>query len=142
MTKQMDLSRVKRTLKNKKGWTEERCEEVCQEYLRFLALVQLRPCHMVVPPPLVDEVWHEHILMTAQYREDCQRIFGHFLDHDGGVGTRGAEDLLALKSAWAQTLVLYRTHFGPPPLEIWSDAEKCGAPNLPPSDSHRFFAQA
>ena len=30
----------------------------------------------------VDEVWHEHILWTQKYRQDCERIFeGRFLDH-------------------------------------------------------------
>lgn len=29
-----------------------------------------------------DEVWHEHILWTKKYREDCVRVFeGRFLDH-------------------------------------------------------------
>lgn len=30
----------------------------------------------------VDDVWHEHILWTEKYRQDCERIFeGRFLDH-------------------------------------------------------------
>ena len=30
----------------------------------------------------VDQVWHEHILWTQKYRQDCERIFeGRFLDH-------------------------------------------------------------
>ena len=34
------------------------------------------------PPPLVDEIWHEHILDTRGYRAFCDAAFKHFVDHD------------------------------------------------------------
>ena len=34
------------------------------------------------PPPLVDEIWHEHILDTRGYRAFCDAAFEQFVDHD------------------------------------------------------------
>ena len=34
------------------------------------------------PPPLVDEIWHEHILDTRGYRAFCDAAFKQFVDHD------------------------------------------------------------
>lgn len=31
---------------------------------------------------LVDELWHEFILMTRDYQTFCYRYFGHFIHHD------------------------------------------------------------
>ena len=43
------------------------------------------------PPPLVDEIWHEHILDTRGYRAFCDAAFKHFVDHDpDGVLDGGA----------------------------------------------------
>lgn len=34
------------------------------------------------PDPVVDIVWHTHILFTQKYHEDCETIFGHYLHHE------------------------------------------------------------
>ena len=34
------------------------------------------------PPPLVDEIWHEHILDTRGYRAFCDAAFKQFVDHN------------------------------------------------------------
>lgn len=67
----------------------------------------------VVPCKIVDEMWHQHILDTAAYREDCESIFG--------------EDARALNDAYVETLERYRSAFGEPPADTWVtvDAAKC-----------------
>ena len=46
------------------------------------------------PPPLVDEIWHEHILDTRGYRAFCDAAFKHFVDHDpDGVLDCGARSV-------------------------------------------------
>ena len=46
------------------------------------------------PPPLVDEIWHEHILDTRGYRAFCDAAFKQFVDHDpDGVLDCGARSV-------------------------------------------------
>jgi hypothetical protein len=59
----------------------------CIEYRRFLcALAHKRQEDLISPPtPEVDEFWHQHILDTRRYREDCERVFGRYVDHTPGL---------------------------------------------------------
>lgn len=52
-----------------------------QEYRRFLTLKCFYPSIALVPSKTVDAIWHAHILDTRAYREDCQDVFGRFIDH-------------------------------------------------------------
>jgi hypothetical protein len=40
-----------------------------------LTLIKLYPTKGIVPRKTMDEFWHQHILDTQAYREDCQAIF-------------------------------------------------------------------
>ena len=40
----------------------------------------------------MDGFWHMHILDTKAYREDCQKIFGRFIDHFSYFGIYCNED--------------------------------------------------
>lgn len=51
------------------------------EYKRYLILRAIRPDLLLPPPPIIDQIWHEHILETAKYASDCQDVFGYFLHH-------------------------------------------------------------
>jgi hypothetical protein len=33
------------------------------------------------PSDLADLIWHEHVLDTKRYAQDCGRLFGRFLHH-------------------------------------------------------------
>lgn len=56
------------------------------EYRRMLQLIQRFPDTPVVPSKLVDLVWHEHILDTATYKKDSQRLFGRYIHHAPAFG--------------------------------------------------------
>jgi hypothetical protein len=128
----LDLSNVKMKLADAgegPGLDPAEIELMESEYRKFLALQLIAPDAVIVPCGLVDEMWHRHILDTAAYREDCQAIFGQFLDHFPYFGMRrGEEDAQALNDAYADTLWRYRDAFGDPPADTWisSDASKCG----------------
>ncbi len=83
----LDLSSVRRTVIEKLGWPSEKTEQVELEYRRFLyALARKRRVDLISPPtPEVDEFWHQHILDTRKYREDCETVFGHYIDHTPGL---------------------------------------------------------
>ena len=126
----LDLSNIRMKLADAEegaGLSEDQLDLMEQEYRRFLALHLAFPDMDVVPCKLVDEIWHRHILDTAAYREDCQAIFGRFLDHFPYFGMRDDQDAQALEDAYADTLERYRDAFGEPPADTWisADAASC-----------------
>lgn len=81
-------------------------------YRHFLKLCALYPGMTIVPTRQLDQVWHAHLLDTAKYRDDCERVFGRFLDHFPYAGLRGPEDERAWREQFARTRDLFRRHFG------------------------------
>jgi len=81
--KHLDLRPVQAKVIEKLGWSADQAESVEQEYRRFLyALTQKGRGEIISPPSKeVDEFWHQHILDTRKYRDDCQKLFGHYMDH-------------------------------------------------------------
>jgi hypothetical protein len=89
---------------------EARAEVV--EYRRYLTLCALYPDLGIVPSKRMDRVLHVHILDTAKYIEDCNRVFGGLLHHFPYLGSRGPADLELLRAKFEETRRLYREHFG------------------------------
>lgn len=126
----LDLSGVRLKLADPeegKGLHADQLDLMEGEYRKFLALHIAFPDATIVPCALVDDIWHQHILDTAAYREDCDAIFGEFLDHYPYFGLRGEDDAQALHDAYADTLDRYRAAFGEPPSGTWisDDASRC-----------------
>ena len=126
----LDLSNVKMKLADSEegpGLSSDQIDLMEVEYRKFLAMQLLYPGTEIVPCQMVDEMWHRHILDTAAYREDCEAIFGQFLDHFPYFGMRGADDAQALSNAYAVTLERYEESFGAPPVNTWisTDAARC-----------------
>ncbi len=118
----LDLSNVRMKLQDSDegpGLSAPEIDLMEREYRKFLALQLMYPGVDIVPCATVDEMWHRHILDTAAYREDCEAIFGHFVDHFPYFGMRGPEDAAALLDAYADTLERYREAFGEPPEDTW-----------------------
>jgi hypothetical protein len=118
----LDLSNVRMKLADTDegpGLSGDYVDLMEAEYRKFLALQLMHPDADIVPCKIVDEMWHRHILDTAAYREDCEAIFGRFLDHFPYFGMRGEDDAQALHDAYADTLDRYRDVFGEPPPDTW-----------------------
>mgnify|MGYP007012666399 CR=1 FL=1 len=96
-----------------------------REYRRFLALKVIHPDTALVPSKQVDAIWHAHILDTRAYREDCQAMFGRFMDHYPYFGINGEEDYKMLQEAFAETIDLYEAQFGPYPNKNPLNASRC-----------------
>ena len=111
----LDLSMIKLKLQDSEegpGWSAERCDAVEIDYKRFLALKRAYPDQEIVPNKEVDVFWHQHILDTEKYAQDCEVLFGTFLHHYPYFGMRGEEDHANLCAAFTETQELYELHFG------------------------------
>lgn len=96
------------------GWPQQKSEAIEVEYKRFLALKRAYPEKDIVPNREVDTFWHQHILDTQKYAEDCDRVFGGFLHHYPYFGMGGEQDYANLCDAFEETVALYREHFSEP----------------------------
>lgn len=94
------------------GWNPEKAEKVAIQYRRFLTLVRENPNATIVPTEDVDEFWHNHVLDTLKYAEDCTEFFGFFLHHFPYLGLRGGDDVKRLTEAFEATKTLYAERFG------------------------------
>lgn len=98
------------------GVSIERADELIVKYRRFLKLCVMYPTKSIVPSQEFDPVWHAHILDTAKYADDCERVFGYFLHHFPYLGTRGEQDKADWQESFRETQALYQQHFGEPML--------------------------
>ena len=96
-----------------------------QEYRRFLSLKVMYPNQALVPSKMVDKVWHAHILDTRAYREDCESVFGRFIDHYPYFGIYGKDDHQMLVDTFAETVAVYEKHYGPYPSREAMNASRC-----------------
>lgn len=63
-------------------WTQEDALLGLRLYKNFLILSRKYPGEIFVPSKEIDEFWHNHILATRQYHQDCEAIFGYYYHHD------------------------------------------------------------
>jgi len=113
----LDFTRLcwKLTHSSEATLSEEQCAFAEAEYRKFLTLKILHPTVSLVPSKTVDDFWHAHILDTHAYRDDCNSVFGYFLDHFPYFGIYGDEDAANLSVSFDTTRVLYSRYFGPYP---------------------------
>jgi hypothetical protein len=96
-------------------------EELFTELVRYLVLGRMYPDkYWYMVSRVVDEVWHQFVLFTKQYRAFCQRYFGQYLDHLPGMSP-DAPDLTVVAS-FEDFSAYYAQHFGAPPSDVWHDA--------------------
>jgi len=94
--------------------------QLLEEYKKFLAIKVIArdatdPTHLS-PSALIEQVWHLHLLHTAQYRAACSTL-GVFIDHH-------PDDALASHSVRKNRLLLATTHYSiiftqPAPVMYW-----------------------
>lgn len=124
----LNLEMIKLKLREKEegeGWSREQCDTTEIEYKRFLALKRIFKDKDIVPHSAIDKFWHQHILDTEKYFNDCENIFGYFLHHYPYFGMNGKEDAQNLNNAFEETKVLYKVHFGE---DYIGFAKRCKAP--------------
>ena len=83
--KALDLSPIAAYLINSQngyGWRQRQIFRAIRRYKTFLFVSYLYPNMQLVPTQDIDRVWHCHLLHTRKYRQDCELLFGHFIDHE------------------------------------------------------------
>lgn len=128
---ELDFTVLKQKLAKDKNWTPEQVDEVEGLYRKFLTLNLAYPSRKVCPNGPIDEFWHAHILDTAAYAQDCDRLFGGMLAHYPYFGTRGPEDAQALQEAFASTRHLFIVHFGVDITDGSASARGCSPQRCP-----------
>lgn len=127
----LDFGMLKNKLGQEKGWSSEYQDEVEELYRRFLALNVLYPDRKVCPTGPIDEFWHAHILDTIAYKQDCDYLFGYYLEHFPYFGLRGPEDFAALQTAFDDSRTLFISHFGIDPCGGETQARGCSPQRCP-----------
>jgi hypothetical protein len=81
----LDLTPVLEDVSHDNDWTQARTVVAEVWYRRFLYLNSLSEGPIGLIHPDADVIWHAHILRTAKYITDCDRLFGHYLQHTPGA---------------------------------------------------------
>ena len=68
-------------VRSERGWSAAAAEDHRRAYIEFLSNTGARRR----PNEAVDAIWHAHILWTRRYRQDCEALVGHFVDHEPDV---------------------------------------------------------
>lgn len=94
----INLDRVINRMVKIHHWRLDATEEVSRQYRNFLYLKKKYGTRYSLPPSIeVDEFWHNHILHTYAYHNDCIHIFGEYLHHyphlDSEAGYLSQENL-------------------------------------------------
>lgn len=82
----LDLREVVTATARARRWSEERSERALLWYRRHLYLArrnQGKSLGMLAKD--ADILWHNHIVDTRKYEDDCKAAFGRFLHHAPGL---------------------------------------------------------
>ena len=110
--KNLDFTNVKMKLMDPdegQGWSRSQCDIVEQEYKRYLQLLIVYG--NAVPTRAMDIFWHQHILDTRAYLEDCNNVFGEYLHHYPYFGMFGEVDHQNLIDSFELTKKRYKETF-------------------------------
>ena len=109
----LDFSQIIEKMVSHQGWLKKDVIAISELYKDYLFLQKkYGNNYEIVPSEEVDEFWHNHILDTKKYQEDCNFIFGCYLNHYPYFGMDESSDENDLNKAYEKTLELYKKEFG------------------------------
>lgn len=116
-------------LSNENSWPETFTKKVMLEYKKFMYLAAVAD-KMVSPSPIVDVVWHQHLVFTQHYHSFCE-LLGKQVQHVPSTHNPKEEELF--KQAVERTRLLYESVFGPQPTDVWQGKDIYSSLHLPKS---------
>ncbi len=114
------IQAAQKSEENRKLFQGINVDQAYERYIQYLGLIQNHPGANIAPTRDIDLMWHVHMLHPRQYYEDCQRLFGDILDHDGGFG-EAPEEKPELERVFAETAKLWEQTYSTP----YSSATNC-----------------
>lgn len=111
----VDLSSIVDKLVEREHWKRSDAMEACTLYRNYLFLQKKYADQSGRMPPSsdIDAVWHNHILDTQKYMQDCDKIFGSYLHHDPNLVMDGKPaDNTAIQKLFETTQAYYFNEFG------------------------------
>ena len=97
------------------GWSFHFTKRAITEYKKFMFLAGTSS-EMVSPSPVVDIVWHQHLIFTQSYKVFCD-ILGKRIEH---VPSRhNYMEKAKFETALSYTHNKYREFWDEPPADIW-----------------------
>jgi hypothetical protein len=109
-------------LKKKLGWERDFAFQAIIEYKKFvyLGVISKNP---VTPSKIIDQLWHEHLLFSAGYRNFCDNVLQYNFDHHPEL-VPSTESTQVFRDQYQYTLDLYKSEFGiATPPEIWNQTK-------------------
>ena len=104
-------AQLRSRLQRKLGINADEAWDRVDAYKQFLVLKAASfdvDATKLSPPPLIDHVWHEHVLDTKHYAPACLAAFGHPIHHD----PNGDADVPARARRREATLVALKKVYG------------------------------
>lgn len=109
----MDFTMMINKMVNHGNWREKDALKTEKLYKNFLFLNRkYGDFHSLPPSEDIDEFWHNHILDTERYHQDCQIIFGKYVHHYPYFGIDEHSTLDDLDNAFEKTQELHFKEFG------------------------------
>ena len=116
-------------LAHENNWTRHFTEKAILEYKKFMYLAATSDL-MVSPSPIIDIVWHQHLIFTPSYSDFCD-LLGKRIQHV--PSTRSREEAERFRHARERTQKLYSEKFGEAPKDVWECDNMFTSLNLPKS---------
>lgn len=111
----VDISFEQKLYDSNLGWNQKYIKRTVEEYKKFMYLGAVYK--NIAPPDPIDQVWHQHILYTIDYKIFCEKFMGFFLHHNPERYTKPNPNGV---DVYSLTLEYYRKEFGQePPTDIW-----------------------
>ena len=101
------------------------------QYKKFLSLNRKYPDSVLVPTGEIDSVWHAHILDTKNYADDCNMLFGKFLNHEPYFGPYSKESQEDMARWFEETSIFWQMEYGEvlqEPVRFRCKGKACHAP--------------
>ena len=102
-----------------------------EQYKKFLSLKRKYPDSELVPTEEIDSVWHVHILDTKNYADDCNMLFGKFLNHEPYFGPYSKERREDMARWFEETSIFWQMEYGEvlqEPVRFRCKGKACHAP--------------
>jgi hypothetical protein len=101
--------------------TADEARALFDEVKKFLVLqCDAGACYIPVFSRRVDEVWHQFVLYSIEYRQFCLRFFGGYLHHAPALGAANSEQFGRQPMDFAEFESRYQQVFGELP-DLWHD---------------------